>query len=62
MAKKTTLLERESREIGAMLHKQLKRNANVAWEIGDALRQPLSPQSAQTAALMMIHALAPDRR
>ena len=57
MAKKTTLLERESREIGAMLHKQLKRGANAAWEIGDALRQPLSPQSAQTAALMMIHAL-----
>ena len=58
MAKKRTLLERESSDIGIMIHNHLKRRANAAWEIEDALRQPLSPQSAQTAALMMIHALA----
>ena len=60
MAKKRTLLERESSDIGIMIHNhlKLKKRANAAWEIEDALRQPLSPQSAQTAALMMIHALA----
>ena len=58
MAKKRTLLERESSDIGIMIHNHLKRRANAAWEIEDALRQSLSPQSAQTAALMMIHALA----
>ena len=58
MAKKRTLLERESSDIGIMIHNHLKRRANAAWEIEDALRQPLSPQSAQTAALIMVHALA----
>ena len=60
MAKKRTLLERESSDIGIMIHNhlKLKKRADAAWEIEDALRQPLSPQSAQTAALMMIHALA----
>ena len=58
MAKKRTLLERESSDIGIMIHNHMRRRVNAAWEIEDALRQPLSPQSAQTAALIIIHALA----
>ena len=51
-------LEERARATGDLIHAQLAKDPHRAWKMEDALKQPFSPNTARTAALLIIHALA----
>ena len=51
-------LEERARAAGDLIHAQLAKDPHRAWKMEDALKQPFSPNTARTAALLIIHALA----
>ena len=51
-------LEEGARATGDLIHAQLAKDPHRAWKMEDALKQPFSPNTARTAALLIIHALA----
>ena len=53
-----TPLEKGCQAAGILIHDGLKDDTQAAWEVEDTLRQPLSLQTAQTTALVIVHALA----
>ena len=55
-------LEQGCRDAGIIILKGLEKHPKGRWEVEDALRQPLSPETARTAALVIIHALAQTMR
>ena len=61
MRRENTLLEQESKAASIQIYQSLKKHPKAAQEIAEALGEPFSLQSAHTAVLVMVHALAQTR-
>ena len=61
MRRENTLLEQESKAASIQIYQSLKKHPKAAQEVAEALGEPFSLQSAHTAVLVMVHALAQTR-
>ena len=61
MRPENTLLEQESKAASVQIYQSLKKHPKAAQEVAEALGEPFSLQSAHTAVLVMVHALAQTR-
>ena len=58
MNEESLMLKRAAQAAGAMIHNSLAGNSKLSWELEDALKMTLSPESASIAALTLIYALS----
>ena len=61
MRRENTLLEQESKAASIQIYQSLKKHPKAAQEVAEALGEPFSLQSAHTAVLVMVQALAQTR-
>ena len=61
MRPENTLLEQESKAASIQIYQSLKKQPKAAQEVAEALGEPFSLQSAHTAVLVMVQALAQTR-
>ena len=62
MDRERRMLQQAARAAGILIHDSLAGNPELSWELEDALKMTLRPESASIAALTLIYALSQTYR